>query len=110
MFGDFLQKKADEHNLTQTQIARKLGVTNKVINFWFLSDYFPSEERLAEIARVFSVDLDELLKFWEISKIARNEEKNSRKPPARRPVPVNCEVFPVLGISGRRSGKHGRNR
>lgn len=51
-----------EHDLTQEQLARKVGVSRKTVNVIEAGDYSPSVSLALAIAAVFGVPLDEV--FW----------------------------------------------
>ena len=50
-----------QHNLTQTQLAEKLGVTRQTISSWERGNSFPSLDMLERLASVLDTDLDHFL-------------------------------------------------
>lgn len=59
--GRFLAQLRHEKNLTQEELGRRLGVTNKTISRWENADYMPDIETLQLISMEFSVSINELL-------------------------------------------------
>lgn len=59
--GSFLAELRKEHNLTQTELGEKLGVTNKTISRWETGNYMPPVEMLAELSNLYGLTINELL-------------------------------------------------
>lgn len=83
LFGQFLKDRKVEKK--HTQLALEIGVTDSTITAWEEGVSFPGkknkdgiqiEEILPKIARAYDVDLEELTKFYKISRDVREEEKN----------------------------------
>lgn len=53
------RKKA---GLTQMEAAKALGVTDAAVNQWESGKTMPTAKRLAEVAKLYGVTVDELLK------------------------------------------------
>lgn len=51
----------DEHNMSQTQLARKIGTSNVTICRYLTSERIPRLDVITKIAAVFNVSLDYLL-------------------------------------------------
>lgn len=60
-FGEFLYELRKEKGMTQTELARALGVTNKAVSKWETGEAMPETSLLLPIARIFGVSVDELL-------------------------------------------------
>ena len=60
-FGETLKKLRLQENLTQQQLADRLGVTKSVVSYYELSERYPSPEVLIKLASVFHVSTDYLL-------------------------------------------------
>lgn len=57
----FIRQKRKELNLTQNELAEKLGVTKASVSKWELSQSYPDIQLLPEIAEIFNCTVDELL-------------------------------------------------
>lgn len=73
-----------DQGLSQKDLAKILGVTNKAISKWENGDAYPSIKQLLSISSIFNVSLDELLK----------EKKNKEK-----------QVFKIVLTGGPCAGK-----
>lgn len=61
-FSDFLYELRKEKNLTQSELAEKLGITNKAVSKWETGDAMPDTAQLLPLAEILGVSVDELLK------------------------------------------------
>lgn len=59
--GSFLAELRKEHNLTQEELGKKLGVTNKTISRWETGNYMPPVEMLEELSNMYGMTINELL-------------------------------------------------
>ena len=50
------------NNLTQFELAEKVGVHRTAVTMWETGKSFPTTKTLIELARVFEVPLEELIK------------------------------------------------
>ena len=60
-FCDKLQKIRRENNVTQEQLAEKLGVSRQAVSKWESDQAYPDTEKLIQISKIFNVSLDELI-------------------------------------------------
>ena len=60
-FADFLYTLRKEKGMTQAELARALGVTNKAVSKWETGEAMPETAQLLPISRIFGVSVDELL-------------------------------------------------
>ena len=60
-FGNTLKTLRLHHNMTQAQLAQKLGVTKSVVSAYENSLRMPSYDILISISKVFKVTTDYLL-------------------------------------------------
>ena len=60
-FCDKLQKIRKENNVTQEQLADKLGVSRQAVSKWESDQAYPDTEKLIQISKIFNVSLDELI-------------------------------------------------
>lgn len=49
------------NNLTQSQLAKKLGISRNAVNLWEISLSYPSLHSLIELAKIFNVSTDYIL-------------------------------------------------
>ena len=74
-FGNKLLLLRTKFNLTQTELAEMLGVTNKAVSKWETGKSKPTTNTIRKLAMIFKIDINELLSMrdeerkMEISKI-----------------------------------------
>ena len=76
-FNEKLQELRKQKNMTQDELAEHLYVSRTAISKWESGRGYPSIDSLKEIAKYFSVTIDELLSSNEVLSIA--EEDNKQK-------------------------------
>ena len=91
-FNEKLQELRKNKGLTQEELAEALYVSRTAISKWESGRGYPSIDSLKEIAKYFSVTIDELLSSDEVLSIA--EENNKQKETHLRSL-----VFGLLDIS-----------
>ena len=64
----------DENNMTQTQLAKKIGTSNVTICRYLTGERTPRIDVLTKIAYVFNVSLDYLLGLSEDKKVENSDE------------------------------------
>ena len=60
--GQYIARKRKEKNMTQAQLAEKLGVSNKAVSKWESGASDPSTTNLMALAKLFGTTAEELLK------------------------------------------------
>ena len=63
--GEVIRKYRKKRNMTQEEMAVRLGVTAPAVNKWENGNSMPDITLLAPIARLLQVSLEELLSFPE---------------------------------------------
>ena len=63
--GQVIRKYRKENNLTQEEMANRLGVTTPAVNKWENGNSYPDIMMLAPIARLLHISLDTLLSYHE---------------------------------------------
>lgn len=63
--GEVIRKYRKEKNMTQEEMAYRLGVTTPAVNKWENGNSYPDIQMLAPIARLLNISLDTLLSFQE---------------------------------------------
>lgn len=81
-FGATISALRKERGLTQLELARQMGVTDKAVSKWERDLSFPDVASLPKLAEVLGTSLDELLEV----KTAAQED------PARDKVPALVEL------------------
>lgn len=61
MIGKRIKELREQNGLTQTFLAKKLGLSRSAINAWEMGVSVPSTQYLMELARLFKVSADYLL-------------------------------------------------
>lgn len=64
-FGNLLYELRTKANLTQKELAEKLGVTNKAISKWENGSAKPTTDTLKKISILFNISIEELLQIKE---------------------------------------------
>lgn len=75
--GKFIAALRREKNMTQEELGKKLGVSNKTVSRWENGNYMPDIETLRLLAKEFSVSIEELI----------DGESKSEKNPPKKPDP-----------------------
>lgn len=60
-FAVNLKTLRNENKLSQSQLAKELGVSNGMISFWENNIYEPTATNIITIANFFKVSIDDLL-------------------------------------------------
>jgi len=61
MVADRVKMLREQKHLTQTELARQLGITRSSVNAWEMGISVPSTQYVVELANIFSVSTDYLL-------------------------------------------------
>jgi transcriptional regulator with XRE-family HTH domain len=91
-FNAKLQELRKKKGLTQEELAEALYVSRTAISKWESDRGYPSIDSLKEIAKYFSVTIDELLSTDEVLTIAEKDNKQKEKH-------LRSLVFGLLDIS-----------
>ena len=59
--GKFIAALRKEKRMTQEQLGKKLGVTNKTVSRWENGNYMPDVEMLSLLSKEFGVSMNELI-------------------------------------------------
>ena len=76
-FGATISALRKEKGLTQLELARQMGVTDKAVSKWERNLSFPDVASLPKLAEVLGTSVDELL---EVKTAAQEEPTGSRVP------------------------------
>lgn len=72
--GKFLSELRREREMTQEQLAEKLGTSNKTISRWENGNYMPPVEMLMELSEFYGVSINEILSG---KRLEQGEEKRA---------------------------------
>lgn len=72
MIAERIKILRQNHNLTQTDVAKKLGITRSSVNAWEMGISVPSTQYIVELAQLFNVSSDYLLGISKTSTINVN--------------------------------------
>ena len=61
MIADMIKQLREQKGMTQTELARKLGVTRSGVNAWEMGVTVPSTQYIVELSMLFGVSADVLL-------------------------------------------------
>ena len=61
MIADRLKKLREQNSLTQSELAKQLGITRSSVNAWEQGISIPSTQYIVELAKLFGVSTDFLL-------------------------------------------------
>ena len=61
MVADRIKALRDEQGITQTELAKRLGITRSSVNAWEMGISVPSTQYIVELAHIFKVSTDYLL-------------------------------------------------
>lgn len=72
MIAERIKNLREVNNLTQTDLAKHLGITRSGVNAWEMGISVPSTRYVVELAQLFNVSTDYLLGIQETSCINVN--------------------------------------
>lgn len=61
MIADRIKSLRENHNITQSELAKHLGITRSSVNAWEMGISVPSTQYVVELAHIFKVSTDYLL-------------------------------------------------
>ena len=70
MVSDKIKKLREQNGYTQTELAKKLGITRSGVNAWEMGISTPSTQYIVELSSIFQVSTDFLLGINETSTIS----------------------------------------
>lgn len=72
--GKFIGEIRKEKNMKQSELAERLGVTNKTVSRWETGKYMPDLSLFAEISKILDVTINELLQG---ERLIKQKNRNS---------------------------------
>ena len=88
MISDNIKKYRKENNLSQDELAEKLGVSRQSISLWETGQTQPTIENIIALARIFNVSTDEIL----------DNVGGANVPEDEAPAKEKNKVWLILGI------------
>lgn len=61
MIADRIKGLREKANITQSELAKKLGITRSSVNAWEMGISIPSTQYIVELSSIFNVSTDYLL-------------------------------------------------
>lgn len=95
-FGNKIHELRKKHNLSQEQLAEKVGVARQTISKWELGETAPDIKQAQMLSQIFNVSLDELLGNDNEKKESVNITRDCKKKnniPWRKIITVSAAVF-----------------
>lgn len=99
-FGEFIYQKRKALGLTQEELGRKLGVTNKAVSKWEVGETTPDITVLEPLANLFQVTVDELLTGKEQSVENKKKVKLNKLLLIFVIILVSLELLTIIGTVG----------
>jgi transcriptional regulator with XRE-family HTH domain len=93
-FNEKLQELRKGKGLTQEELAQAIFVSRTAVSKWESGRGYPSIDSLKEIARFFSVTIDDLICSDEMISVAENEKREF----ADKYVSLICNVMDILPV------------
>ena len=75
--GKFIAKCRKKQNLTQSQLAEKIGVTDRAVSKWENGKSMPDSSLMLDLCNVLTISVNELLS-GEIIDVKNSDEKNEK--------------------------------
>ncbi|MBQ6850591.1 MAG: helix-turn-helix transcriptional regulator [Oscillospiraceae bacterium] len=76
--GSMIATLRKEHNMTQLQLAEKMGVTDKAVSKWERDLSCPDVASLPRLAELFGITVDEMLQVKETTRSQPAENKTEK--------------------------------
>lgn len=76
--GDNLKRIRKEHNLSQEELAEKLGVSRQSVSKWESKQAYPEMDKVLQLCKMFDLNIDELLN-QDIKEVKNKKEQKSNK-------------------------------
>lgn len=88
-FGEYIYNKRKNLGLTQDELGKQLGVTNKAVSKWEVGETCPDITMLVPLAHALGVSVDELLSYTD------KEDETKEK---QKIVRINVLLIVIIGV------------
>ena len=108
MLSDNIRNYRKENNLSQDELAEKLGVSRQSISLWENGQTQPTIDNIIALAKIFNITADELLESYEGARISQEapvapKKRNGSRvtaaclsPPFRSSQTAYCYTYGLL--------------
>lgn len=93
-FNEKLVMLRKQHNLSQEQVAEKLGVARQTISKWELGETTPEMDKLIIISELYNITLDELMKEENEGKVVNDPNSTN----AQKLAGMIIKILKGIGI------------
>lgn len=101
-----LRQMRNKNNLSQEELAAKIGVSRQAVSKWERAEASPDTENLILLARLYGISIDELLNAGNVSQASqgislKKDDYGYRDEPVREAVPENYteeEIYPGASV------------
>lgn len=77
-FGAMIAQLRKDNNMTQAELAEKMGVTDKAVSKWERDLSFPDVSSIPKLAEIFGVSVDTLMQVKSSANVKTSGGKTSR--------------------------------
>lgn len=93
-FGAMIAQLRKDNNMTQAELAEKMGVTDKAVSKWERDLSFPDVSSIPKLAEIFGVSVDTLMQV----KSSTNVKTSGGKTPQLIELIFNCVAL-AMGVA-----------
>ena len=79
-FGEYIYNKRKKLGLTQEELGRMLGVTNKAVSKWEVGETMPDVTMLKPLAKALGITVDELLQQKDKPQEEKTDDTKTSQP------------------------------
>ena len=70
-----IKEYREQNNMTQEELAKKMGITQRTISYYETGQKIPSGRTLLRLKKIFNVTADELLSNYTLETPNRSDER-----------------------------------
>ncbi len=96
-FGEMISSLRKDRGMTQLDLAKKMGVTDKAVSKWERDLSFPDINSIPKLAEIFDVSVDELMQYISlIGSFINKKIKSNIKLPNKSPIRNNIKYIKIF--------------